>query len=194
MGMGASDTAAARQLAAPPAAADEAPPSFAEVYQRGFDYVWRSLRALGVRDSRIEDAVQDVFVVVARRLPEFAGRSSIETWLFAIARRVAQRHRRTESRHEGRSEALPEDLVDTSRPGPRAAAETSEATRLLLSLLDQLDDDKRALFVLVEIEQKSVPVAAEALGIKLNTAYSRLRLARQRFEAALARHNEGELP
>ena len=62
-----------------------ATPSFAQVYDRGFAYVWRTLRALGVDEAHIDDAVQDTFVVVARRLDGFEGRARLETWLFAIA-------------------------------------------------------------------------------------------------------------
>lgn len=161
--------------------------SFERVYDAHFDYVWRTLRGLGVAEAQIDDAVQDTFVVVHRRLGEFDGRAKVETWLYAIARRVAQGYRRSSRRREGRAAELDDQLPDLDAIDPSAEAERAEATRLLLDLVAELDDDKREIFVLVELEQRSVPEAAELLGLKLNTAYSRLRLARQRFEDAIAR-------
>lgn len=164
------------------------PLTFESVYEQQFDYVWRTLRVLGVERDLIDDALQDTFVVVHRRLPEFQGRARIETWLFAIAQRVAQRYRRSAARRDARAEPLPDEPnIAATGPNPREAAESAEAARLLTELLDQLDDDRRAVFVLVEIEQFVVPAAAAALGINVNTAYSRLRQARLRFEQALAR-------
>lgn len=166
--------------------------SFERVYDAHFDFVWRTLRGLGVSEAQIDDAVQDTFVVVHRRLNEFDGRARVETWLYAIARRVAQGYRRSVRRREGRSAELDDQLPDHGAADPSAEAERAQATRLLLELVAELDDDKREIFVLVEIEQRSVPEAAERLGLKLNTAYSRLRLARQRFEAAVARREVSE--
>jgi RNA polymerase sigma-70 factor (ECF subfamily) len=156
------------------------------IYDQHAGFVWRTLRALGVDESRIEDAVQDVFVVVHRRAAEFAGRSTVETWLFAIARRVAHDHRR-HVRRKGGGEELPCDLVDPAVLTPHEAVEHAEAARLLTQLLDQLDDDRREVFVLVELEQLPVPAVAEALGVNPNTVYSRLRAARKQFERAIAR-------
>jgi RNA polymerase sigma-70 factor, ECF subfamily len=162
-------------------------PRFEAVYRDHARFVGRTLRALGVVDSALEDAMQEVFVVVHRRLGEFEGRARIETWLFAIARRVASQHRRA-----ARAPAVALD------EGPElvAAADTFEtiaraqAADLLLRILDRLDEDERAVFVLVEIEGVAVPEAAAALELKLNTAYSRLRRARQLVDAALARRPE----
>ena len=69
-------------------------PTFDEVYTAHVAFVWRTLRTFGVSDAQLEDAVQDVFVVVYRRLPEWEGRAQVTTWLFAIARRVASSYRR----------------------------------------------------------------------------------------------------
>ena len=163
-------------------------PAFDEVYAAHVGFVWRVLRTFGVPEAQIEDAVQDVFVVVHRRLAEWEGRAAITTWLFAIARRIAGTHRRTAARRATRpieplSEALPDD-----RPGggdPFAEISRAQAAATVLAILDQLDDDKRTVFALVELEQLSVPEVARMLDIKLNTAYSRLRLARAAFEAAV---------
>src|SRR6478736_6482237 len=77
-----------------PSAEPQAPVlDVATVYEAYFRYVWRCLRSLGVRDSQLEDALQDVFIVVQRRLPEFDGRAAVRTWLYAIALRVARKYR-----------------------------------------------------------------------------------------------------
>ena len=155
-------------------------PSFDEVYAAHVAFVWRVLRTLGVGDGQLEDAVQDVFVVVHRRLPEWQGRAAITTWLFAIARRVASAHRRRAGTQRT------EPRVDEPSGGADTFAELSraEAAAAVVAILQQLDDDKRLVFALVELEQLPVPEVARMLGLKLNTAYSRLRLARAAFEAA----------
>ncbi len=159
-------------------------PSFDAVYEASFDFVWRSLRRLGVAPASIDDAVQEVFLVVHRRLPEFEGRSSIKTWLFAIALRVAKDQKRT-LRRKGGHEPLDLQLADGG-PSPAEALAQVEALRVIDRLLTKLDDDKRNVFVLAEIEQLTAPEIAEALAVNVNTVYSRLRAARKEFEAALA--------
>ncbi len=163
-------------------------PSFAEVYDEYFDFVYRSVRRLGVADSTADDAVQDVFVVVHRRLEQFEGRSSLKTWLFGIAIRVVKDHRRRARRKDQPTEPLRESLVDAHEGCPHQAAQKAEAVRLLHEILDTMDDDKRAIFVLAELEQMSAPEIAEALDVKLNTVYSRLRAARAMFEMGVKRH------
>jgi RNA polymerase sigma-70 factor (ECF subfamily) len=166
--------------------------AFRDVYAEHFPFVWRSARGLGVRDAALDDVVQEIFVVVHRRLPEFAHRSQIRTWISGIALNVVRRHRRTvfrKSPHELAKEEAPDvDTLRAASPDPYDAAALAEDTRLLERLLDQLDDEKREVLVLAELEEMPVPEIAEALGLKLNTAYSRLRLARQEFDQALARH------
>ena len=169
---------------AAPAAVER--PSFDEVYQLHFDFVWRSVCRLGVAERSADDAVQDVFIVVHRKLAEFEGRSSIKTWLFAIARRVAHDHRRRAQRKD-RAGELPESLADEHTGSPRDAAETSEAVRVLRELLAALPDEQREVFVLAELEQMTAPEIAEAVTANVNTVYSRLRLARAAFNKAVAR-------
>jgi RNA polymerase sigma-70 factor (ECF subfamily) len=156
--------------------------SFDEVYSAHVAYVWRVLRTFGVTEAQIEDAVQDAFVVVHRRLPEWEGRAQITTWLFAIARRVASAYRRKGVGAQ-RTESLehdPEGSTDTF-----AAMSRAQAAATVMSILEAMDEDKRIVFALVELEQLSVPEVARMLDINLNTAYSRLRLARAAFEAAV---------
>lgn len=170
----------------PPGAAD-----FTAVYDQNAAFVWRTLRMLGVHPAGLDDAMQDVFVVVHRRLDEFEARSSLRTWLYAIARRVAQNHRRSAKRR-GQLEPLGDDIGDPTRNGPREMAERAQAGRLLVELVGGLDDDKREVFLLVEVEQMTVPEVADLLGLNLNTVYSRLRAARLAFERAVATRRAGE--
>lgn len=165
-------------------------PPFAEVYESCAKLVWRNLRRLGVPEPALEDAAQDVFLVVHRRLPEFEGRSSLRTWVFGIVLRVAARHRRKSRGAAGREVLAPRELMEAlSAPGhesPFEQAVQHQATELLHQILDELDDERRALLIMVELEQTSVAEAAEALDLNLNTAYSRLRAARRAFEALVA--------
>ena len=171
----------------------EAVPSFDEVYSAHFTFVWRVLRTFGVAEAGLEDAAQDVFIVVHRRLPEFEGRAAITTWLFAIARRVAGTHRRRGGRDIARTEPLADEPAGTA--DTFAALSRAQAVTTVMAILDTIDDDKRIVFALVELEQLSVPEVAKLLDLNLNTAYSRLRLARQAFEARVrARMAEGALP
>ena len=157
----------------------DAVPSFDEIYAAHFAFVWRVLRTLGVPEAGLDDAAQDVFVVVHRRLPEFEGRSAVTTWLFAIARRVAAGYRRRDGRTEPLSDE-PAGAADTF-----AALSRAEAATTVMAILDRMDEDKRIVFALVELEQLSVPEVARMLDLNLPTAYSRLRLARAAFEAAV---------
>jgi RNA polymerase sigma-70 factor, ECF subfamily len=169
---------------------DVAIPSFDDVYTDHVAFVWRTLRSFGVRDGQLEDAVQDVFVVVHRRLPEWEGRAAITTWLFAIARRIACAYRRKLSSKGDRTESLDEDPVGTA--DTFAAMSRAQAAATVMAILDSLDEDKRIVFALVELEQISVPDVARMLDLNLNTTYSRLRLARAAFEQA-ARARMGDL-
>jgi|HubBroStandDraft_6_1064221.scaffolds.fasta_scaffold187270_2 RNA polymerase sigma-70 factor (ECF subfamily) len=167
------------------------PPTFDAVYEESFDFVWRSVQRLGVKDANVDDVVQEVFVVVHQKLAEFAGRSSIKTWLTSIVLFAVRHHRRTwrrkDSHHAPGMERQLEDLPDPARRGPLEAAETSDNVRLLVRLLGELDDEKREVFVLSHLEEMSAVEIAEVLGANLNTVYSRLRVAKEQFERAVER-------
>jgi len=169
------------------------------LYDSHFSFVWRNLRRLGVPDVLLEDAAQDVFLVVHRRWSSFdAGWSSVQTWLFGILMRVARNHRRSLRRRGAWLVASTDDTqtttsrVASAEAGPADLVARREAAVLLDRLLDGLDDDKRAVLVLVDVEQLSVPEAAEALDVNLNTAYWRLRAARKLIEKALGRIRAAE--
>lgn len=172
-----------------PSAEPQAPVlDLATVYEAYFRYVWRCLRSLGVRDSQLEDALQDVFIVVQRRLPEFDGRAAVRTWLYAIALRVARKYRERARREPASLEAVREVEPELSTQDASGDHEV-ESERLVLArrALSALDDDKREIFVLARVEQMSAPEIANVLRIPLNTVYSRLRSARLAFEAEIAR-------
>lgn len=161
------------------------------IYEEHFAFVWRTLRRYGVPQQALEDAVQDVFLVAQVRLGSFEGRSAIRSWLFGIARRLARDHRPS-----GRLELLGPDVLDAlpdqALASPLATVEQRERTRLLYELLSELSEEKREVFVLVELEQLSVADAATVLQENANTIASRLRSARQELSQALARRNAQE--
>jgi RNA polymerase sigma-70 factor, ECF subfamily len=172
-----------------PAAATEPALTFDAVYEECLDFVWRSLQSLGVREDTLDDAVQDVFLVVHRRLGDFEARSSVRTWVFGIAIRVARDHRRRRQRKGGLA-PLDFEIVSLG-PGPYEEAERAEALREVALVLDQLDEDKREMFVLSEMEQLTAPEISAALGVNVNTIYSRVRAARREFDEAVSRLRGG---
>lgn len=157
---------------------------FDALYRAHHGFVWRTLRHLGVGDDRIDDALQDTFLVVHRRLAEFAGRAALRTWLFEIARRVAGRYRRTAAREAPRRCEVPE-LEAPARLDDDLAR--SEAAEILTVFLDELDRDKSVVFIMAELEQRRAPEIAETLDLNLNTVYARLRAARQQLDRLINR-------
>lgn len=163
------------------------PLSFAGVYDEAFPWVFRAARRLGVAPSALDDVVQDVFLVVHRKLAGFEHRSSLKSWIYGITVRVVRDRRRAQRR---RPESPDDDLAalpDPNARDPQADALRREALATLLRVLDALPDDQREVFVLAELEELTVPEIAEATGANVNTVYSRLRAARKSFEAEAAR-------
>jgi RNA polymerase sigma-70 factor, ECF subfamily len=159
---------------------------FDAVYEEHFDLVWRTLRRYGVPEASIDDAIQDAFLVVHARLASFEGRSSLRTWMFGVARRVARDHRPS-ARAEAMGSVTLDALPDVASKSPLATLEAIERARLLESLLASLAPEKREAFVLVELEQMTILEVGHALGVNSNTISSRVRAARQELEQALAR-------
>ena len=162
--------------------------TFKEVYDEHFRFVWRSLRRLGVAESDVADAAQDVFLVVHRRLSEFEGRSKVTTWLYGISYRVARDRkrlahvRRRADGDDGELDDHADDRVDIA-----AEAERRQGLALLEGILDELPIEQRAVFTLFELDGVGGEGIAEMLEIPLGTVYSRLRIAREQFKKALAR-------
>jgi len=147
----------------------------ARLYRDHVDHVWRGLRRLGVHEASVDDAVQEVFVVVHRRFGEFEGRSALRTWIYGICINVARNYRRTQRRVH---EELEEAAIEGTTLDPEQQAARASKVRLLDSLLQQLDDDKREVLVLAEIEGLSAPEIGELLDVKVPTVYTRLRAAK----------------
>jgi RNA polymerase sigma-70 factor (ECF subfamily) len=159
-------------------------------YAETIDLAWRSLRRLGVPDTALADAVQDTLLVVHRRRAEFRGEASFPTWVYGIVLRVARGYRRTAGRAGAvfdPHQPLAVDAAASAAPSPFEQLEQRAATELLHQLLDELPDEARAVFVLVELEELSVEAAARALGLRASTCKSRLRSARRAFDTACAR-------
>jgi RNA polymerase sigma-70 factor (ECF subfamily) len=156
----------------------ESRPTFEDVYEAQFDFVWRSLLLLGVDASAVEDAVQEVFSVVSRQLERFEGRSSLRTWLFAILQRVAANQRRSTRRKLRPLEPIDEGAI-CSLPTPQARAEAAQSIDRVQRFCDGLDPERRAVFVLALLEELPAPEVSEALGIPVNTVYSRVRHLRE---------------
>jgi RNA polymerase sigma-70 factor (ECF subfamily) len=151
---------------------------FTELYERHFDFVWRSVRLLGVPAESADDAVQDVFLVAHRRQADYESRTSPRTWLFSVAFRVVSDHRRSQRRRMRlleRARSVPPGTSAT----PLEEAVTAETCERLLSALDALPEQQRVVFTLTELEEMSAPEIAAALQMNLHTVYARLRAARK---------------
>jgi len=156
-------------------------PTFGDIFDAHAEFVGRALRCLGVNERDLADACQEVFLVAHARLAEFEGRASIRTWLYAICVRRALTHRRGVARRREDAVAEPPEpaVLVTSASTPEREVERARAVGMALEILDSLDEEKRAVFVLYEVEQLSMPEIAAAVACPLQTAYSRLYAARR---------------
>jgi RNA polymerase sigma-70 factor (ECF subfamily) len=161
----------------------------AALYREHHAFVWRVLRRCGVPEADLDDAVQDTFLVLVRRLDDFDGRAAITTWLYAVAVRVASTRRRSHTREDARRRNAGAGVHATRAIDPEAELSRVEAARVLDDLLEELDDSKRTVFVLADLEGVRVPEISRILGVNVRTIHSRLRLARERFGAALERRH-----
>ena len=170
-------------------AAREPMAAFLALYREQFPFVWRTVRQMGIEPAAVDDTVQEIFVVVHRKHAEFEGRSSIRTWLYGIARRIVADHRKSNRRKPSTS-TDPSLLDGLEREDP--AARRLEAFDLVCVLLDTLDEAKREVFVLAELEGMTMAEIAEATSTNANTVSARLRAARAAFECALTEHENGD--
>jgi RNA polymerase sigma-70 factor, ECF subfamily len=161
--------------------------TFDDIYAHYFPFVWRCLRGLGVPRGGLDDAAQDVFLVVHRQLGGFRGESSPQTWLYGIARHVASNHQRQARRKQAPLEPLVYEPAHPD-PGPHERAADAEAAKFVEAFVAGLDDKRRDIFILAVLEEMTIPEVAAALSIPTNTAYTRLRAVRTEFERALGRH------
>jgi RNA polymerase sigma-70 factor, ECF subfamily len=161
--------------------------TLADIYHEHFHFVWRNARRLGAPEASLDDVVQEVFIVVHRRLADFDGRVKLRAWIFGILVRVVQVQRRTFQRKTARCVPFPQDGMIASEPTPSELAERSERIEVLDMLLGQLDPDKAMLIVLSELEEWTLREIAELTGSNTNTVYSRLCAAKREFDKAYAR-------
>ena len=161
------------------------PVDFQGVYARELSYVLHTLRRLGVAASELEDVTHDCFVAIYRHWNDYDPARPLRPWLFGFAFRIAADHRKlARHRHE-----TGEPTVEHADPKPRPdqLVEEEQLRRDLLAALDAMDFDKRSLIVMHDVEGMPVPEIARMLDIPLNTAYSRVRLARAELERHLSR-------
>jgi RNA polymerase sigma-70 factor (ECF subfamily) len=156
-----------------------------EIFEEHFAYVWNSLRRLGVRERDLEDLVHEVFLKIHVRAADYDPSRPVRPWVFGFALRVAADYRRL-ARHRVEVLGIATEPAD-AKPGADERAETNEKRELVQVALDSMDLDRRAVLLLHDIDGVPAPAIAEALGIPLNTAYSRLRLAREDLTAAVRR-------
>ena len=159
---------------------------FRQVYRDEAPYVFRVVRRLGVREAELEDLAHDVFVAAYRGWEKLDAARPVRPWLFGIAYRVMLDHHRKAATHaEVPTAAVPERADERRSPADEAAR--SQGLTLAAKIIAGLELERRAVFVMHELEELPMPQIADALDVPLNTAYSRLRLARQDFAAAAAR-------
>lgn len=161
-------------------------PTFREVYDQYFAFVWRSAAHRGVPSSALDDVVQEVFIVVDRKLPEFEGRSTLRFWIAGIVRKVVADF----VRKRGNRQVADEPLVyepASERELPPDELERRHALVLLDSILSQMSGEQREVFVLCEIEGLSGAEAAQLMELNENTLWTRLRAARRIFQEGVMR-------
>jgi RNA polymerase sigma-70 factor (ECF subfamily) len=165
---------------------------FREVFEREFDYVWASLARLGVLPRDLEDVAQDVFVHVYRKLDNYDPDRPIRPWLFAFAAGCAADWRRL-ARHRVEVLGIARDGEATAATADVVMEQRQEAD-LVNRALDAVDAERRAVFILHELDGYGMKEITESLGLPLFTGYSRLRVAREEFTAAVRRlrQNQGE--
>jgi RNA polymerase sigma-70 factor, ECF subfamily len=163
------------------------PQGFRALYREHFDFLWRSVQRLGVGVGAVDDVVQEVFLAAYRGSTNYDGRAPVRAWLFGIAVNITRMNRRGELRHRRRVEAAGQHVEPALEPASQHAA-VDQLDRLLA----ELDDDQRSVVVSIEIEGMSPRDVAAALGVSVNTVYSRLRLARAHLQRAAIRQRARE--
>ena len=154
-----------------------------EAYDRELDYLFETLQRLGAGPREVEDLAQEVFVVLHRNWPTLDRTRPLRPYLFGIAFRVVCAHRRRRTRE------IPHPALDAEDAGrsPEGHLQNKESVALLMAALECVPLPRRAVLVMHELDGAPIPEVASALDVPLNTAYSRLRLARRDFENEVQR-------
>jgi RNA polymerase sigma-70 factor (ECF subfamily) len=156
--------------------------ALASIFQEHADFVWRALRRLGVPAGDVDDALQEVFLVVHRRLADYEDQGHMRAWLFSISRQIASHYHRAQKRRHDREQ----HSIERSAPLDQdQVLARREAEHLVNTFLEGLDEPRRLVFYLSDVEGLPAPEIAVALGMNVNTVYGRLRQARARFEEAV---------
>jgi RNA polymerase sigma-70 factor (ECF subfamily) len=168
---------------------DASATTFARLFHENSRYVWRLLRRLGVPPADVPDVAQEVFLILREKLDQVKKESSLRSFIYGIALREASTYRRSaRSRREALSASLPEARFE---PEQEQQVELAEARALLEAALGELDEDKRAVFVLYELEALEMKEVVEVIGCPIQTAYSRLHAARKVVALAFERAEKG---
>ena len=168
-------------------ATDDHEAQFREIFAKEFSYVWNTLRRLGIPERELEDVAQDVFMTVDALLPDCDVSRPMRPWLFGVSYRIALRHRGLARYRREQLNDEPLESTPDERPAPDELVDRTRDRVLVQKAIGRIEIHRRAVFVLCELDGCTVPEVANALGIPLNTAYSRLRLAREEFVAAVRR-------
>lgn len=157
---------------------------FERLYESEKSFVWNLMFRFGVPPQDREDVFQEVFLRAFRHPPP--PDASPRPWLMGIAFRVASEWRRLRKKH-GVAEQGPGEELGGVAPSPEEHYSEHQELALLERALQQIELERRAIFIAYEMEEIPVPEIAASMGLPLNTAYSRLRLARQEFADAVRR-------
>jgi RNA polymerase sigma-70 factor (ECF subfamily) len=163
--------------------------TFASVYEQYFPFVWSMARHFGVEVTEMDDVVQDVFIAVHGQLGTLRQPSALRSWIYTIVKRTSYsylRNRRTLAVANSEQEECAFDEIDWMTP--LREAERTEQLQMVRKLLDALDEPKREVIILVELEELTIPEVASMTGVSVNTLYSRLRTARMELEEAFRRY------
>lgn len=167
-----------------PGAAPQSP-DFRTVYRSELGYVWATLRRLGAPASDLEDLTHEVFMAAFRKWSDYDARRPIRPWLFGFVYRILLDHRRKGQTAREVIEAPPDRVDPAAAPDDSLVAREEQA--LFAAALDTLDPERRAVFVMHDVDGHRGPEIAAAIGIPLNTVYSRLRLAREQLAQVVKR-------
>ncbi len=165
------------------APAQRTPADLGALYDRHADRVSRNLMRLGVRAADAPDLLQETFLVVHRRWPDYDPSQPIEGWLWGIAVGLVRNYRKRAFRRT-ETDAVEPHTDDT----PEAALHRARQRRAIEAAIDALDPEKRAVFVMFEIEGLTGKAIGEQLGVPIGTVHSRLFAARRELAAALTAH------
>ena len=168
-----------------PALGSDGPARLRSAIDAHYEFVARALRGLGVLEREVDDVAQEVFLVFTKRAPEVAVPAE-RSFLFQTALRIASRARRSLARRREVSDGAAAEPIDPS-PSPEDLSDQRRARELLDRVLDEMELDLRSVFVLFEIEELSTVEIAELLDVPTGTVASRLRRARDEFQAKVKR-------